>query len=210
MTGVDRLRILQGETILAGLDMEQEAGRFRRLASRHEDGTAPRAVSAWQLFQTPAHIAESMVLTAKKIQPAGTALEPSAGLGRIFRPMRAAYSGPVDLVETDPTLAAELKQMTIDDAGTAVHQADWMTWDHQKTWDVIIMNPPFQRGTDVKHILKASRQLNPGGVLVALCYNGAAQNRHLRPIADTWTTLPANSFRESNTRANVAMLVMRK
>jgi len=68
-----------------------------------------------------------------------------------------------------------------------------------------LMNPPFKMGADIKHTLHAYGLLNPGGVLVGLCYDGVKQNEKLIPLVDSWEVLPAKSFKESGTDANVIL-----
>ena len=72
----------------------------------------------------------------------------------------------------------------------------------------IIMNPPFENGADIKHIMHAQKFLKPGGKLVALCANGPRQQAALKDMADHWEPLPAGSFKEQGTGVNVAMLVL--
>ena len=60
-----------------------DATAIQALARRHEEGTAPKAVSAWQLFPTPPEIAAQMV-TLAGIEPGHRVLEPSAGTGRLL------------------------------------------------------------------------------------------------------------------------------
>ncbi len=83
---IDRLKELQALNDEKGLEMMMEKGRFAALKSRHEDGTAPKAVSSFNLFQTPKHIADRM---ASMLPPeCQRILEPSAGLGRLYRAIR--------------------------------------------------------------------------------------------------------------------------
>ena len=73
-------------------------------------------------------------------------------------------------------------------------------------FDAVIMNPPFKRGLDIKHIKHAYQFLRVGKPLVALCYNGKKQNAELKPWADTWEVLPSGTFKESGTGAEVVLL----
>ena len=67
------------------------------------------------------------------------------------------------------------------------------------------MNPPFEHGADIKHIVHARSLLKPGGRLVAICANGPRQNEMLRPLVDacsgTWEELPAGTFTGTGVRA---------
>ena len=57
------------------------------------------------------------------------------------------------------------------------------------------MNPPFERGSDIRHIEHALTFLKPGGRLVAICANGPRQRERLQPMASEWIDLPAGSFK---------------
>jgi phospholipid N-methyltransferase len=214
---LDRLKAMQAETAKAGQEMRAQAARFGKLATRHADGTAPRAVSSFNLFQTPPEIARRMVERAGICgKPFQRVLEPSAGLGRILRPILAQVhpSGLVVAVEESPECIRELYRVT-DSAPRAVsiYSGDFLSMsacDIGGPFDAILMNPPFERGRDVKHIRHAAGMLAPGGVLVGLCYHGATQERELRPEVDTWKVLPEGSFRSEGTGAGVVMVTIRK
>jgi hypothetical protein len=74
--------------------------------------------------------------------------------------------------------------------------------------DRIIMNPPFENGSDIKHIQHALTMLNPGGRLVALCANGSRQRAAFMCEAELWEDLPTGSFKEQGTGVNVALMVL--
>lgn len=75
-------------------------------------------------------------------------------------------------------------------------------------FDVVLMNPPFNGGADIKHIQHALQFLKPGGKLVAICANGPRQREQLMPLATHWEDLPAGSFNEAGTNVNTALLVI--
>jgi len=206
--GMMRLAHRQEITEAVGEEMEREAVRFDRL---REDSSKPRAVVAFNLFQTPEDIAARMV-TLADIRDGQKILEPSAGLGRIYRAIKQKTTAShITLVENAPQCCAELYRETEGDTGARLIQGDWLEITPAETqgFDRIVMNPPFKMGRDVKHIAHAMKFLKPGGLLVSLCYNGARQNRDLKPIADTWEVLPAGSFRESGTNAEVCLLTIK-
>lgn len=201
-----RLLSLHERTALTAERMAGQRGRFAALASRHEDGTAPQAVAAFNLFPTPAALARRLVDLAG-IEAGQRVLEPSAGTGRLLDALPAGCA--VTAVELVPALqghlfntypaarliAGDFLQRTVEDLGGP--------------FDRVVMNPPFHRGADVAHILHARAMLAPGGCLVSLCYAGTAQARHLQPLAETWEELPAGSFACEGTRADVILLTLR-
>ena len=183
-------------------EMDSMAPRFARLRDRHTNGTAPRAVSAFQLFQTPAPLAARMVALASPA-PGLSWLEPSAGLGRILRPILETHPTAVSAVETAPDLAAELF--------TAFPQVRLMQGDFLARqfgrFDRIVMNPPFHMRADIQHVRHALQHLAPGGVLVGLCLSTHHRESALRPLADHWETIPAGTFRAEGT--NVETILFR-
>ena len=111
----------------------------------------------------------------------------------------------VTAVEIDHNVACALTKrfVTLD-----VRCADFLTLGDLGLFDVIVMNPPFRRGSDIKHIQHAATKLAPGGRLVAICANGPRQQDALQPIASQWHELPAGSFKSEGTNVNTAIVVI--
>jgi protein-L-isoaspartate O-methyltransferase len=188
---------------------------FKQLESALRAGV--QVVSAPQLFPTPVEIAQEMVDLAE-IEPGHKVLEPSAGTGRLIGAMGGRMfdhnpeRGEVRAVELNYKLADQLRASF---PLTRVVSADFLSIDGPDDlgvplgeFDRIVMNPPFENGADIRHIQHARTFLKPGGRLVALCANGPRQQAALRPLAKEWRALPPNSFAESGTGVNVALLVI--
>jgi phospholipid N-methyltransferase len=205
-----RLHGLRDSIRDAAQSQAERAGRFRRIAGRAENGTAPVAVSSWQLFPTPAAVAERM-MDAAELAPGLRVLEPSAGTGNLVRAMlaRGVRAEDVTACEVSAVVAREFAR----DFPTVPLVVDDFLEQSAVTlggpFDRIVANPPFHRGEDARHILHAAGMLAPGGVLVGLCYDGRAFREELRDICWTHERLPAGSFREAGTRADVVMVVMK-
>lgn len=197
-----RLHALRMDNDAAGYRMAEMRPRFEALRTRHEDGTAPRAVSAFQLFQTPAPLAARMVELAD-IGPAHSVLEPSAGLGRLLRPIMERKPDRVHACELNTELAAELFR---EFPTVELSQGDFLE-KHLDLFDRIVMNPPFHMRADVRHVLHAMGHLAPGGVLVGLCLAGRHREEGIRPHCDYWETIPAGTFRAEGT--NVETILFR-
>jgi len=200
-----KLLHLQDQAHAVGSSMNEEARRFRRIA-----GAEPtRAVSSFNLFQTPEPLARRMAdMLADRMLPDGRWLEPSAGLGRLYRAGRAVgLVGSVTLIEDAKDCARELYTVTDGDEQARLLVGNFLTM-RPGEFDGVLMNPPFQRGTDIKHITHAAQMLRPGGWLVAVCYDGIRQGQDLRPLAETWEPLPAGSFRSEGTNAGVVLLTI--
>jgi phospholipid N-methyltransferase len=164
-------------------------------------------VSAHQLFPTPSSLAERMVELAD-IYCNHLVLEPSAGTGRILEALPASIwnNGEVHAVEINQKLAQGLADRW---KTLLTSCADFLEWDSQGiTFDRILMNPPFERGADIRHILKARELLAPGGILVAICAGGPRQKETLEPLASLWEPLPAGTFEESGTNVNTVLLTI--
>jgi hypothetical protein len=206
--GILRLLHLREQTEAAGETMANERGRFAALA---DPSAAPRVVSAFNLFQTPPDLAHRLAgYLLPGLDGNARILEPSAGLGRLYRAVRQAdHPGPIVLVEQAAECCRELYDLTTDDNQTTLRQDDFLahTVDGLGLFDGAIMNPPFKQWRDIKHIKHALTFIRPGGRLVALCANGPRQRTHLRPLADHWEELPAGAFKSEGTGVNVALLV---
>jgi SAM-dependent methyltransferase len=95
--------------------------------------------------------------------------------------------------------------------GIAFQRADFLSVNgNLGTFDRIIMNPPFDHGSDIKHIKHAESMLAPGGRLVALCANGSRQQEEFRDRADLWEDLPEGSFSAEGTGVNVALMIIER
>jgi len=234
MNGFHRLHNLRMENDAAGFAMQEMKPRFDRLAGRHENGAAPVAVSAYQLFQTPVPIAAQLAALLG-LKPSARVLEPSAGLGRlidaILHPIQMPIApaeeaeginggseggrAEVVFVEMEPILCQHLWENypTHNAAGEkTLYQRDFLTMKPAETglFDAIIMNPPFHMRSDIKHILHALTFLKPEGKLAAICMEGPHREKALRPLASKWISLDPAAFKETGTHVQTAMLLIEK
>jgi 16S rRNA G1207 methylase RsmC len=210
MTSPGRLRLLalRDHTDAVAETMQHEQERFTALAARE----AVRVVTAFNLFQTPETIADLMARTAG-IEDHHRILEPSAGLGRLYRAIRFRSSAHVTLVEIAPQCFAELYRGTETDDACQLLQRDFLNCNAEQlgAFDRIVMNPPFKMGRDIKHIFRAFELLRPGGRIVSLCYAGPRQQAAFKNINGwTWIDLEPGSFRSEGTGASVAMITREK
>lgn len=187
-------------------EMAAHAPRFARLA---DPTSAPRVVSAFNLFQTPEALAARMVRQFPRL---GRVLEPSAGLGRLYRAVRAVdAAAPVVLIDSAPQCFRELYHATEGDPEARLIAADFLTQTPEALglFDSIVMNPPFKCGTDVKHVQHARRFLAPGGMLVSVVAAGPKQRAAFHGVADVWSMLPAGSFKSEGTDVETALVIFR-
>lgn len=202
-------------TRLHGLRMENDAAKYRQqelaprfaaLAARKDNGTAPRAVSAFQLFQTPETLAARLV-AALGGSVRGRVLEPSAGLGRILDAIAGCPAETV-AVEIAPQCAAELFRQ--ERPGVRLMQRDFLacTVAELGLFDAVAMNPPFHMRADIRHILHARQFLKPGGKLAALCFDTPSRAKALRHLCATWEPVEAGTFGKEGTGVATVLLTM--
>lgn len=172
-----------------------------------------QAVSAPSLFPTPPPLAARMVAEAA-LEPGMTVLEPSAGTGNLLRALREAFRPGLggSFVRTAVEINYDLcERLRGAEPGATVRQADFLACDDLGTFDRIVMNPPFDRGADMKHILHAMHLLAPGGRLVALCAAGPRQWEKfcdmIGPRGGSWERLPDGTFAEAGANVAVALIV---
>ena len=181
-------------------------------------------------YPTPASLAEE--LTAgydwKTVQ---SVLEPSAGKGDLAR--KAGYrmyqkrmghapydersrkeaitSTDIDCIEIDPTLRAILEGQ-----GFRVVHNDFLTFETQKRYDLILMNPPFDHGAE--HLLKALEIQSHGGKIACILnaetlrnpYTAARQRLVKELMAHgAEITYKERAFADAERRTNVDIAIIR-
>lgn len=206
MNGFHRLHNLRMANDAKGFEMEEMRPRFEQLAARHENGTAPRAVSAHQLFQTPQDLASRLV-GLLDLRPGMSLLEPSAGLGRLIQAAQTFNLSRVTAIEIAQQCASELFR---EFEYITLLQRDFLTVSPLETglFDAVAMNPPFTMRGDIKHILHAVKFLAPGGKLAALCLDTPHRERALRHLAATWEQVPAGAFKTEGTGVACVLLTI--
>jgi SAM-dependent methyltransferase len=203
----ERLRSLQIDTILAGSELDSMRGRFDQIRNRHQNGTAPRAVSAFQLFQTPELIAARLVALLQ-LAPGARILEPSCGLGRVLDALAPFHPSEIVAVEKSTAIAAELYRQNR--PRVTLKQRDFLSLTPAEigTFDAIAMNPPFHMRDDIRHIRHALQFLRPGCLLSAICLSGPRREQELRPLASHWEILPAGTFAAEGTRVETVLMLI--
>jgi len=180
-------------------------------------GEVTNAQKELGFFPTPLPVIERMLELAE-IDPGMLVLEPSAGTGNIAREI--AKITTVDCVEIDKGFIS--KWATDGIAGT-IWCNDFLSMEPPAylgaIYDRVIMNPPFAKQADIKHVTHAMDFLKPGGVLVSVMASGVTfrDNRltadfrafmedhdgHIEP-------LDPGAFKESGTTVNTVLVKMTK
>lgn len=177
-------------------------------------------------FQTPRDIAREMAEWA--VRKGDVVLEPSAGHGRLVQAAHAQSVVRVDCYEIDPKRVEELKKLR----GTwppcawgLINCADFLTVDPvQQTnegqpYDSIVMNPPFSKGAEARHILHALKFLKAGGRLASVASPGVRYRKEriyceLRLMLDVHNAdiedLPDGAFSDEGTNVSTVLITLVK
>lgn len=157
-----------------------------------------------QFFGTQPEQAEDVVIDAE-ITAGMRVLEPSAGNGGLADPARARGAEVITVENWEINAKAlrakgydpierDFLEVTVDDIGGSV--------------DAVVMNPPFNKGADMRHVQHALSFLKPEGVLVSITSPRAglgttkAQKKFARILALAGaerTTIEAGAFAKSGT-----------
>jgi len=167
-----------------------------------------------QSFYTPPEIVDLMMKEAQ-VRKYHLCLEPSAGDGRIAKRLKD-LGCDVHCVELDKHDADALVEKSY-----AVWQQDFLTFNSPSLvtqYDRIVMNPPFTKMQDIKHILHAWKMLKPGGRLVSIAsgsvqFRGTALHNELVELIKKngkIKELPVAAFKESGTTIKTVMVILNK
>jgi phospholipid N-methyltransferase len=163
-------------------------------------------------FPTPEPLAERLVEMAC-IEPGNTILEPSAGTGNLIDAILKNHQGVrISYCEMNCFLLDILRSKYEGVNSVSFLGRDCFDIDTQRgenRFDRVIMNPPFERGQDVDHVLRAWYSLlAPGGILTAVVSAGVFSRtdkkaksfcEFLHNAKAVVHDVPAGSFKSSGT-----------
>jgi len=133
------------------------------------------------------------------------ALEPSAGTGNLVRAIQAAQ-------ETADVVAVGINATLVDGLSELAQECrcdDFLTLgDELGQFGHVVMNTPFDHGSDIEHITYAFRMLKPGGRLVTICANGPRQQEVMGEICSEWIELSTATFKKQGANVNAAIVVL--
>lgn len=155
-----------------------------------------------QAFYTPENIADEVAQLANV--RACKVLEPSAGGGALVDACRKAGARWITAVEMEPKCKEELEKKADD-----VIIGDFLEHKTDGIYNRVVMNPPFTKGQDVKHVTHALKQLLPGGQLFAIVPNKDCPK--LKALgARTVKAFDAGAFRSSGTNVATRLITITK
>lgn len=154
-------------------------------------------------FPTPPDIIELMIEkitvgTREGLNQNDKVLEPSAGLGSIATVLAELYPN-VSVIECNSRLREILEEKGLD-------IVEWDFLQHTEKYDKIVMNPPFEKGQDIEHVMHAYSLLESGGRLVAIMAGGATWSSDKKKFVEfrEWLSdkgdseqLPEGSFKSA-------------
>lgn len=133
------------------------------ITSALDRGIAIDVKRSLEQFDTPHALARQMARKAA-IGQTDHVLEPSAGAGNLIMAVGPEHPW-ITAIELDPKRCAQLRKLV---PRAIVTEADFLTMGALRSWDVVLMNPPFSNGRDVKHVRHAWGFLRRSGRLVAI------------------------------------------
>lgn len=165
-------------------------------------------------FPTPLHVVETYVIPRLRVNAESHVLEPEAGVGGIAMPLSKICR--VDCIELQEKNVKVLQESGL---FARVLQGDFLSIDPKdfQKYDAVVMNPPFAKQADIKHVLHASRFVKEGGQLVAIMSAGVSfrTDKLTRQFAEfvagqdgEIVALPESSFKESGTGVNTVVAAM--
>jgi len=212
-------RLLQG-LLVGNATAEEQAmdAQAKREAQLREALNEVKFLKIDGYFPTPPAVAAKMIELAQ-IKPEHLVLEPSAGSGELAVAIRDAvkFDEPTNLrlIEASARLCEILKLRGFD----WVTNADFLECQGLTDYHRILMNPPFERGQDVIHVLHAYTLLRPGGRLVSVMSAGTFHGIHrkkvefcewLKGLGGEVFDLPAGAFARSGTGVSARLIVVDK
>lgn len=174
-------------------------------------------------FQTPVELAKRMVAWA--VRAGDLVLEPSAGHGRIAAEI-LKVTNRLDLIEIDDKRAQALAVLAEGHDGVNIYSLDFLGVMPRESspiksggnYDAVVMNPPFSKGQEARHILHAMKFLRPGGRLAAVASAGVTfretalykELREALAIGGKIEELPAGTFSKEGTDVSTVLITWTK
>lgn len=170
-------------------------------------------------FPTPLAVVERLLELAD-IAPGMWVLEPNAGQGAIIRELLRVTNEVEGFELNNKNYEVLLKEFP----STPVTFGDFLAFlplegVEEELFDRVVMNPPFSRQQDIKHVNHAFKFLRPGGRLVSVMSAsvGFRTNKLSSEFRDLVEStggfiehLPEGSFEESGTGVNTVIAVLNK
>lgn len=169
-------------------------------------------------FRTPQAVAD-ILIDAARIGLGDRILEPSAGDGAIAGRIKERYPhNHLTLIEINPKFIGDLT-MKFYGPGVEIYDGDFLRFPvASRSYERVIMNPPFIRLSEIEHVMRAWDMLMSKGVLVSVASHSITFRREKRAVEfrefieehGTIKPFPDGSFKESDTMVRTVMLTLEK
>lgn len=186
-----------------------------RVFSILKEGKRCNLQQEYQFFETPADVADWLVMLAGGMQETDTVLEPSAGRGALVKAIhRACPAVTVDCFELMPENMEQLRMLP----GVNIVGHDF-TLSQSGRYTKIIANPPFSNNQDIDHVMKMYDLLQEGGTLASITSKHwvlATEKKcetfrnWLKKVGAERYDILGGSFKESGTSIETVAVVIKK
>lgn len=189
-----------------------EADATERIEQMLATGSIEVPKDEFNFFPSPPAVVARLLALAD-IRPGMRVLEPSAGKGAIAYACADA-GAKVDCYEL---MEANFVALAGDARLGPVRHMDFLAQAPEVSYDRVVMNPPFIRQLDIKHVLHALKFLKPGGLLVSVMASSVTfrDNRLTQEFRDLVRArggdieaLPDGSFKASGTNVNTVIVTI--
>lgn len=170
-----------------------------------ETGETTDTKKLLQAFFTPDPLAQRLADIADV--EGKVVLEPSSGHGALADACKAQGAKAIYCYEISEEFALVTTQK-----GYPTLVADFLTVNPDPVYDRVVMNPPFAKNQDIKHVEHALKFLKPGGVLVAIMMPSVQRTGFQKLIAGRNVEIeevPAGTFKSSGTDIRTIILTVR-
>lgn len=163
-------------------------------------------------FPTPDALAREVV-GELEYTPGMRILEPSIGQGHLADVIKELCPEAVidgyELTEKNHAIVSKKHNCT---------QGDFLLVEPVQSYDAVVMNPPFEKQADIKHIEHAMKFLKPGGQLISIMSSSVTFRQDKRSLqfldlvqelGGEITVNPEGSFKESGTGVNTVTVRFR-
>lgn len=169
----------------------------------------------YNFFPTPLPLINKMVESAA---PAAgeRVLDPEFGDGRIlFAVLKAAPDALIYGVELNDERFNQVQANSVLSQKANLTHGDFLEFNPEDKFDVILMNPPFLFRSDIKHVMHALELLTPNGRLQAVMSSGVVfrednltklLRERVKLLGGTTTPLPAETFKDAGTKVSTVRL----
>lgn len=189
-----------------------DADATERIEQMLATGSIEVPKDEFNFFPSPPAVVVRLLALAD-IKPGMRVLEPSAGKGAIAYACADA-GATVDCYEL---MEANFVALAGDARLGPVRHMDFLAQAPEASYDRVVMNPPFLKQADIKHVMHALQFLKPGGLLVSVMASSVAfrDNRLTQDFRDLVRArggdieaLPDGSFKASGTNVNTVIVTI--